>query len=343
MKKDTRTSLKDVAHSIGVSTTLVSAVLNGKAKQYRISDAMAHKVVAAAKEMNYSPNLSAINLRSGKTKLIGLIVTDISNPFYSSIARIIENRANELGYTVVFSSSDEDAKTTKDLIDLLLSRGVDGLIIVPCDGSKDIINDVHKKNIPVVLIDRNFPDLDLSFSCLNNYKSTQLTTYHLIEQGFKDIALIGYKTEMQHIIDRIQGYEDTMVEAGLANHINIKKVNILNSKQEIYNALESLIKKKNAEAIIFLTNMLTVTGLYCLQEMNVKIPDEIAIVGFNRNDVFNLFYSPITYIKQPMEIIATQSVNILIDKIKNSEQDIKSMVYSEPQLIVGESSKRLTN
>ncbi|MEA4936084.1 MAG: substrate-binding domain-containing protein [Paludibacter sp.] len=343
MAKEKRISLKDVANSVGVSPTLVSIVLNGKAKQYRIANEMAEKVIKTAMEMNYSPNLIARNLRGGKTQLIGLIVTDISNPFYSAIARIVENRANELGYTVVFSSSDEDLGNTKKLIDVLLSKGVDGLIIVPCDGSEDIIKNLHDSNTPLVLIDRNFPDLDVSFSCLNNYKATELTTKHLIEQGYENIALVGYKTGMNHILDRIKGYEDTMNAAGLGKYIQEKKVNLLNTKVEMSSVLDVLVNKKKVEAIIFLTNMLAVTGLYCLKEMNVRIPEDVAVVGFNRNDVFNLFSPTITYIRQPLELIGAQAVNILVDKINHGELEIKAMTYSEPQLVVGASSLRRIN
>lgn len=338
MAKKKRVTLKDVARSLGVSTTMVSVVLNGKEKMYRISKVMTQRVIEAAREMNYSPNLVARNLRGGKTQIFGVIVTDISNPFYSSIARIIENRAAQFGYTVVFTSSDEDLDKTKNLIDLLINKGVDGLIIVPCDGSEEIVNSLHESNTPLVLLDRNFPDLAISFSCLNNYKATVLATEHLIEQGYKNISLIAYETKMNHILDRIKGYKDTMVSGGLGGKINIKQVNISNPKLEIYEALSVLKNKKKSDAIIFLTNLLTVNGLYCLNEMNIKIPEDIAIVGFNSNDVFNLFYSPVTYINQPLEIIATEAVDILMDKLKNGENEVEKMVYSEPELIIAKSS-----
>jgi LacI family transcriptional regulator len=340
MAKEKRVLLKDVADSVGVSTTLVSIVLNGKAKQYRIAEEMVEKVMKTAVEMNYSPNLVARNLRGGKTQLIGLIVTDISNPFYSAIARIVENRANELGYTVVFSSSDEDPDNTKRLIDVLLNKGVDGLIVVPCDGSDNLIKSIHENNTPLVLIDRNFPDTDISFSCLNNYRATELTTSHLIEQGYENIALVGYKTGMNHILDRIRGYEETMQAAGLSKYIQVKKVNLQNTKVEMSNVLDVLVNKKKVEAVIFLTNMLAVSGLYCFKDMQVRIPEDIAVVGFNRNDVFNLFSSTITHVKQPLELIATQAVNILVDKINHSELEIKSMSFSEPQLVVGSYTPR---
>ena len=132
-----------------------------------------------------------------------------------------------------------------------------------------------------------------------------------------------------------------MRNAGLEGYINIMKVDLSNSKLEIKNALDALIKKKEIEAVIFLTNMLAITGLYCLKELNVKIPDDLAVVAFNRNDVFNLFYSSVTHIRQPLEIIATQAVNILVDKIENGELEVKTVAYSDPELILGESSKKI--
>src|SRR5690554_7210904 len=134
-----KVSLKDIAKMVGVSPSLVSMVLNGKTKQYRIGEEVAKRVVETAKEMNYAPNLTAKNLRSGKTQLVGLIVTDISNPFYSAIARIVEDRANELNYTVLISSTDENSDNTERLVEVLLNKGVEGLILVPCDGSMELV------------------------------------------------------------------------------------------------------------------------------------------------------------------------------------------------------------
>ncbi|MDD4589993.1 MAG: LacI family DNA-binding transcriptional regulator [Parabacteroides sp.] len=337
-KKNGKILIKDVAKAAGVSSALVSMVLNGKAKQYRIGDEIAEHVRQTAKQMNYAPNLTAKNLRSGKTQLVGLIVTDISNPFYSAIARIVEDRANELNYTVLISSTDENLDNTERLVDVLLNKGVEGLILVPCDGSMELVQRLHASHFPTVLLDRHFPNIDLSWSCLNNYKATELATDHLLEQGYKNIALIAYDTEMHHILDRISGYEDTMKNAGLASYIHVGKVDILDPKPGIRESLEELINKKHADAVIFLTNMLTINGLYCLNEMNVKIPEDIAVIGFNRNDAFNLFHSPITYIRQPIEQIAKGAIDTLIKQIKKN--NYKSKVFLEPELVIQKSSRR---
>ncbi len=331
-----KVSIKDIAKAVGVSPALVSMVLNGKAAQYRIGDEVAQRVIETAKEMHYAPNLAAKNLRSGKTQLVGLIVTDISNPFYSAIARIVEDRASEKNYTVLISSTDENLDNTGRLVDVLLNKGVEGLILVPCDGSKNLVQRLHDSNFPTVLLDRHFPDIDLSSSCLDNKKATRLATEHLLEQGYKNIALIAYNTEMQHILDRVSGYEEAMKSAGLNRYINVEKVNILNPKEEIKEALNNLINNKQADGVIFLTNMLATNGLYCLNEMGMKIPEDLAIVGFNGNDAFNLFYSPVTYVKQPLEQIAKASIDILMERIKNN--DYKSKVFLEPELIIQQSS-----
>lgn len=332
-------SIKDVAKVAGVSPALVSMVLNGKAKQYRISDEVSKRVKKIAKELNYSPNITAKNLRSGKTQLIGLIVTDISNPFYATIARIVEDRAIELNYTILISSTDENYENTKNLIDVFIKKGVEGLIIVPCDGSEKTIRELEESNFPLVLLDRYFPEINIPSSCLDNVKAAKIATEHLLEQGYKKISLIVYDTGMFHILDRIKGYEDTMRNAGLGQYINIEKVNIINPKPDIKIALGHLINEKNIDAIMFLTNALTINGLYCLNEMGVKIPNDVAVIGFNRNDAFNLFHSPITYIKQPLEKIAKASMDLLVKKIEMNDYNIK--VFSEPELVVQKSSVRL--
>lgn len=339
-KQRNRVSLKDVADHIGVSRTLVSAVLNGKTKQYRISEETASKVLQAAKDLQYSPNLVAKSLRTGNSQLIGLIVTDISNPFYSTIARIIENKTDEANYEVIFGSADENSKKTKQLIDVMLDKGVAGLIIVPCEGSQRAIADLHERNIPVVLIDRYFPELDVSYSCLNNFNATQLATSHLIEQGYKKIALIAYQSELSNIKDRISGYKETMIENSLRTSINVTRVDRKNPMPGIKETLDILINKKNYEAVIFITNALLVSGLRILKKMNKTIPNDLAIVGFHGSELFDLFYSPITYIKQPIKMITEEAVKILIDKIQNGENTISSKKFIEPELIVQKSSIR---
>lgn len=340
-KRKSRVLLKDVASRAGVSKTLVSAVLNGKAKQHRISDKTASLVLEIAKEMQYSTNMIARGLRTGRAELIGLIVTDISNPFYSTISRIVENKTSKLNYKVIFGSSDENLNKTEELINIMLDNGVDGLIIVPCEGSEKLIEKLHNDNVPVVLLDRYFPELDVSYSCLNNYNATKLATLHLIEQGYKNISMISYISDLSNIKDRVSGYKKTMIKNSLETYIHVKSVDIDNLTPEIEKALDYLINEKNTKAIIFITNALLIAGLRSLKKMNKVIPQDLAVVGFyGGNELFDLFYSPITYIKQPLEDITGRAVKILIDKINHGENFKFSKLFIEPELIVQDSSIR---
>ena len=177
-----RVSLKDIAKRVGVSTALVSYVMNGKGKGNRVSDELAKKIKQVAEELNYQPNEIARSLRNGSTKTIGLIVADIANPFFGQLARYIENEAIKFGYTVIIGSSDEEVEKSELLINTFINRQVDGFIIAPAEGTVEQINTILKKNIPLILLDRYFPEIDTNYVILNNYQSTYDATLHILKK-----------------------------------------------------------------------------------------------------------------------------------------------------------------
>ena len=152
-----RVTIKDIASEAGVSTTLVSFVMNNKVngqKTYRVNEETAQRILDIAARLNYQPNNAARTLRNGKTNTIGVIVSDISNKFFADIARCIEDCAYKNKYTVLFGSTDENPKKLENLIAVARNKGIDGLIIVPCEGSEEAILAVTRQNIPIVLLDR---------------------------------------------------------------------------------------------------------------------------------------------------------------------------------------------
>ena len=154
------------------STALVSYVLNGLEKEKRVGRDLAEKIREVARELNYQPNQIARSLRKGSTNTIGLIVADISNPFFSHLARVIEDEAARYGYTVVFGSSDESCHKSAQLVDTLHSRQVDGFIMSPSEGCEEQVKTILGMNIPLVLLDRYFPELSTNYVILNNYEAT---------------------------------------------------------------------------------------------------------------------------------------------------------------------------
>src|SRR5690554_2178605 len=185
-----KVSMKDIANKVGVSTALVSYVLNGLEKEKRVGTEVVKKIHNAARELKYKPNQIARSLRKGSTNTIGLIVADISNSFFAQLARVIEDEAARSGYTVVFGSSDENSEKSATLIDTLLNRQVDGLIITPSEGSAEQIKTLIQGDIPVVLIDRYLPDLTTNRVVLDNYMATYDATECFVSKGYKKIVMI---------------------------------------------------------------------------------------------------------------------------------------------------------
>ncbi|MEH6408556.1 MAG: LacI family DNA-binding transcriptional regulator, partial [Leeuwenhoekiella sp.] len=206
MKKK-RPSLKDIAAKLNVSITTVSFVLNGKGKEKKISDEVIKKILDYIEVINYKPNLVAQSLRTGKTKIIVFMVEDISNYFFAKLARIIEDIAYDKDYKVLFCSNENDDKRSRELIDLFYERQVDGFIIIPSTGIKDDIKGLINNNVPVVLFDRYFDDLQTNHVIINNEKASYEATQHLIENGYKNISFITTDVQQTQMLDRLKGYE----------------------------------------------------------------------------------------------------------------------------------------
>jgi LacI family transcriptional regulator len=321
MKK--KVSLKDIANKVGVSTALVSYVLNGQEKEKRVGVEIAKKILEVAKEFNYKPNQIARSLRKGSTKTIGLIVADIANPFFGSLARIIEDEANKYGYTVIFGSSDESSAKSAALIDILINRQVDGFIIVPSEGSEDQIKNLIQKNIPFILVDRFFPELQTSYIVLDNFNASNEAISHLIGKGYKRIGIIAYKSKMVHMQERIAGYINAVTSVKNNHGQFIKEIRFDHVEQDIENAINDLvIKNKKVDALFFATNSLSIAGLYCINKYGIKVPKDLAILGFDGNESFDFFYSPLTYVEQPISEMGKASVRALVDLIDGANKII---------------------
>lgn len=309
-------SLKDIAEAAGVSTALVSFVLNGKGKEYRVGEETAQRILKIANDMNYHPNLAAKSLRSGKTKTIGLVVSDISNPFFSQLARVLEDEATKRGYTVLFGSSDEDTEKMNRVVGNLINKGVDGLIIVPCENSEKSIASLVNNNIPIVLFDRYFPEVNVSYVALNNFNAAYISTQYLLDAGYNAPCMVAYDVNLIHMKERIRGYKKAMENAGKKNLINVV---YLKQDAPRKNADRLLPKMVDAgvDAFLFGTNMISLACLYTIKEMGREVIDRIGLAGFDGNPVFDFFSAPISYIQQPIDVLVHKALAILIDSIAN--------------------------
>jgi LacI family transcriptional regulator len=329
MKK--KTSLKDIAAQVGVSTALVSYVLNNK-KEGRISKEITAKIKQAAIDLNYQPNHIARSLQAQKTMTIGLIVADISNPFSSLIARIIEDEAQKAGYSVIFGSSDEKTSKTEKLIRLFLNRQVDGFIIAFPENTQTQAQYLKQIGIPFVMIDRYFPEIASNCVSINNYSAAASAINHLLENGRRRIGIVTYATALHHLNERKRGAIDLLGDNAAVGEVRIDHV-----AEDVSEAIAGFLAlPEPVDAVFFTTNLLTVAGLKYLNLLNVKVPDQVAVVGFDETDAFDLFYAPVSYVKQPMADLGREAVNLLLETIDDSS--VQKSVTLETELVTRQSS-----
>ncbi|MCH5689596.1 LacI family transcriptional regulator [Niabella sp. W65] len=241
--------MKDIAREVGVSVALVSYVLNNRFEN-RINKDVAEKIRNTAQKLQYRPNQIAKSLKTNKTFTIGLIVADISNPFSSSLARIIEDEGAKYGYTVIFGSSDEDLAKFEALTNAFINRQVDGLILLPPSGSEALLLRLKAMRFPFVIADRYFPKLEAHCVNVDNLKAAYDAVSLFVEHGKKAVGLINYKTDLAHLNDRTKGYTQALKDAGVSVNKNwIRKVDISNDPPEIEKAVAALLSAPSVNAI----------------------------------------------------------------------------------------------
>lgn len=334
-----KTTIKDIADAVGVSTSLVSFVMNKKEKRYRVSEEMTQKILKAAKELNYQPNNAARSLRMGRTRTIGVIVSDISNPFFADIARHVEDHAYKYNYTVIFGSSDENVDKLDRLVSVMVNKGVDGLIIVPCDGCKKVVDRLVATSLPVVLLDRVVDNHEISHVVLNNRKATSIAVDHLVANGCVNIDMMSYDLSLSNIRERESGYLSTMEQHGLGRNTRIHKIKYHDISAKTEDVVSKIASgERKVDALIFATNTLTIEGLKAINKFKMIIPRDIAVVGFDGSEAFELFYTSLTYMRQPIRQFGYEAVQMLIRHIEAEDGVPLSVITLNPELVEGESS-----
>ena len=327
------TSIKEIAKKLGISPSTVSFVLNGKEKERRISESLAKEVRKVARQSGYQRNQVAVSLRTGKSKIIALIVDTISGSFFSSLARTIEQEAQASGYRVIYGSTGTNAKG-EDVIQILHQYHVDGFLIIPWKGMEKDIKSLLLRKKPLVLLDSYFPGVQASHVLVDNYEGMMKGAEYLIDKGYKKIGLVCNDIEMVQMHERKGAFVDTLKKRKLP----FKKQLVCETKYEsaqedVIQQIETFIKTTKPEAIMFAANYLGVCGLEAIKNLNLKIPSDIAVVCFDDLDIFNLYPPGITSIRQPIKEIAKTAFHILMDEMDQKTKKKKQQVQLKPEII----------
>ncbi len=336
MAKET---LISISERTGYSISTVSRALSGKGKKYRISDKAVEIIKAEAKKCNFTPSLVAQSLRTNKTRTIGLLVPAIDNPFFANIASVIITTARSQGYTVIIVDTLEMELDEQEGIKSLLSRNVDGILVASSGQTPDYLEQVNETSIPIVLIDRFFPNTSLPYVTTDNYKGAFEATSHLIEYGHSRIACIQGAPFLLPVKERTKGYLDALKAHGLGKNASIVGSNfsIQNGYLETKLALSQTVPPT---AIFALSNTILLGAIKAINESALKIPRDISIVSFDDNIYLDYLNPPITRATQPVDEIGSLAIKILLQSIQ-SGQRIDTKIQLPSRLIFGNSVSRI--
>jgi LacI family transcriptional regulator len=335
MKKIT---IKDIAMEAKVSISTVSFVLNDKGEKMNISKAVIKKVQEVAEKLQYRPNMIASSLRTGKTRSIGLIVEDISNQFFSDLARVIEDEAKKLGYRVFYCSTGNDDDRSDELIQSLLQANVDGFIITPTEKLEKSIEHLMKLKKPVVLIDRYFPGQNVSHVVMDNYEGAYSATQFLIKKGRRTIAFVNNTSGMIQMQLREKGYVDAMKEAGFYKESLILNLEYHSSEDAKIEAIVHFFETNiGIDAVLFSANYMGLAGLQAFRKMDLEIPKDLSVISFDDHYSFRLHTPSISVIEQPIDAIAVKAVALLMDQMIDGKDFVIEKVLQKGKLLIRES------
>lgn len=310
-----KVSMKDVAQKAGVSTATVSHVIN-KTRFVRVETKK--KVLDAMKELNYYLNSAARSLRSRKSNVVGLLVPDISNFFFTSIARGVENTLKKHGYNLILSNSNEDLKSEIEQIKIYNTQLVDGLIMAPVSGDHAFLNELLNRDYPVVFIDRKPKGYQEDCVVGNNIKGAYDAIRMLIKKGHSKIGIITGLPGLTTTDERLIGYKNALVDHKLKIDENLIKVGDSQFKGG-YESTKELLKYTNITALFVTNNLMTVGAIKYLKEKRVAIPGDIAIIGFDDYKWASITEPSLSMVKQPAYDIGETASTLLIKRIKKEE------------------------
>ena len=328
-------NIRDVAKQAGVAPITVSRCINNSGY---CSQETRTRVEAAIAELGFVPNRLASGLRSKRTNTLALFLTDITNPFFTTIARGVEDIASEAGYTVIFCNTDESVSKEKMYLQMLLEKRVDGILLVPAVNGLDSTTLIRKQNIPIVILDRRLPELIAdSVRCDSEGGAYRLTRL-LLSLGHREIAILNGPKAVSTSEDRLAGYRRALAEADIP----------INSKLETYGAFSQesgfemthkvLAKTQKLTALFAANNFIAFGALKALQELELRVPEDIAVVGFDDLPPNLVTFPFLTVASQPAYEMGRRAIEILLKKLDEGPTDHFQEVILPAEIVIRQSS-----
>lgn len=328
-------NLKDVAKHAGVSSSTVSRVLSGN--NY-VNEKTKTKVLEAVELLNYQPNELAKGLKMGRTNTIALMVPSIENQIFPVITRGVEDTARKMGFTVILCNTDEDMEVEKQYIDKLKTRWIDGLIVSSMLPNSQHIRKLQKDNFPVVLTCRYYDD-SISAVVIDNYRAAYDAVNYLIKTGHRNIAIALGRKELNIYEKRFEGYVNALKDHGmeLDPELIVEETNGTKSFYYLTQALFSSGKK--VDAIFATSDPKAIVIMRSLQDLGLKIPQDVSVIGFDNIEMSSLVEPPLSTVSQPLYDIGALSAKKLINMIVGKSSMNPTIDILSTDLIIRKSTR----
>jgi LacI family transcriptional regulator len=323
MKK--RVSQRDIARRLGVNVSTVSRALNGLPG---VSSELRQEIERLAMQQDYQPNPFAMSLRYDTTRIIGIIVPDIAFNHYSQIVKHIEAEAKKNGYMCIVTDSGDKYSHEVECVNQLLSKHVEGIVLCLSQETNDFahIERLKERHIPVVLFDR-VADVGCSTVSVNDVESGRQATLHLIDSGKRRIAFLGGPNKLKQTADRKHGYLEALRERGMNIRKDLVECGNVSFNSGLSRTLELLDLPERPDAIIADNGLLAIASLQAIYSKGLRIPEDVAVIGFMSDWVSDIPVPRITFVKQNLKEIGSKTFKLLLDQI-NGEQNIKHITVN---------------
>ncbi len=323
-------TLRDIANALNLSVSTVSRALTDS---YQIGDETKQRVLAYANAHHYLPNRLARGLKEGKSRTIGVVVCSIDNNFVAQMLDGIDHYCTEQGYQLIIMQSKESFEQEKACVALLYASGIDGLLISPSYQTTDFeyLIQLQQSGLPIVLFDRLSDQMNTHKVAVANFKAAYDATLHLIEQGHQSIAHINSFTQLRMATERFEGYKAALKDSGLTFRQELVKFCTTTSPETLQENLNTALQElmaleKRPSAIFTATDQLSTRCLAMLHQLNYKVPEELALIGFSNTDLADALNPALSTIRQPSFEIGRLATVQLLSLIKHKHEDFETIL-----------------
>lgn len=335
-RKTSISTIRDVAERAEVSVTTVSHVIN---KTRFVSEDLIQRVNEAIVALNYQPSRLARSLRTKTSGTIGVVIPDNTNPFFAEVVRGIEDHCYQQGYSVFLCNSDGDSEKEYNYIKLLREKGVDGMVLVSTGNKSDSLELLDQGQIPKVIIDRELESIDSDSVLVDNLDGGYKATRHLLELGHLRIGCITGSSQITPSAERLEGYAKALKEQGIAIESSLIVTGDFKS-QSGGECFVNLMMQPDPPTAVFVCNDLMAFGaLSAARQLNVRVPDQLSIVGFDDVAMASMMIPSLTTIAQPKRELGETGATLLLKRIKERDSE-QSTIVLQPMLVERESSAR---